>query len=149
MNALWLIGTLGVLGVTNAQAQGQAPFCVVAGGYTQCTFYDAPACRRNAASVGGMCVANQQQAQAQPSFSPLDAMRHIQEQGERGRQAGMERREHEARTNALDAQTAAAIAADPIVEGPRVTYTCFDPDGQPFQTVNVPIVGCVVSAIGF
>lgn len=148
MNALCLIGTLGVLGVTNAQAQGQAPFCVVAGGYTQCRFYDAPACRRNAASVGGMCVANQQQAQAQPSFSPLDAMRHIQEQGERGRRAAMERREHEARMHALQAQQAASVAPT-LPASMSVTYSCTREDGSTYQTVDFPIIGCTVTAIDF
>lgn len=69
---------------TSAMAQS-APFCVVSGTGTNCWYYDAPSCQREAARVRGACaVNNQRQRSSDPWSTPYIGSDRAFDQFERG-----------------------------------------------------------------
>ena len=133
-----------------AQATGNAPFCVFRTGLQQCFYYSVESCQSAARTLGGMCSPNQNQDK-QPAAVQLQhpdfvgAMREGQERGARERRA---QEEHAARLRLIEAQTAAVGANARAEPAPTVTYTCQGSDGKAF-TSQLPIIGCVVTAIDF
>lgn len=141
-----------------AQAQSQAPFCLVSNtGHPSCFYYSLDACRSAQGSLGGMCTANiqaQQQTISQPMPAP-QALQHPDIAGSymRGAQAGQEMRireqEHRARMATLEAQRS-HYAAPPqpfqqtmpaIRAGQSIVYRCQLRSGGVYYT-SQDIVGC-------
>lgn len=120
----------------SASAQQQAPFCVVTGSGSNCTYTVLDACRRVAQATNGLCTPNPAALTApqQPSSTVLDGMSYIQGQGEAGRIAGDRR---------LDARLATQARTS---SGLVVSYRCDQPGGGTHYTTS-PSVGCVVIAV--
>lgn len=138
----------------SAQASAQqAPFCVVNSWGTQCHYYNADVCRQNASSSGGMCVANQQQAQppqnAQANFGSamqqglaFGAQMQAQRDAAMAREA--QRQAYEAQAD-LYRQQAEAREAE-VRNQANVLYRCTQEDGIPLYTTT-PAVNCVVVSV--
>lgn len=145
-----ILMTLALLSV-GGTAWADAPFCVVSGGGTSCHYWDANTCRRAAASMNGMCVANQQQQQrVQPSQGPSFGQ-SFQRGYEDGLRQRREAEEHQARMRLYEAQTREATqAAEPIPPELRssrlIVYRCVGSGGDIFYT-GTPAIGCVVVAL--
>jgi len=149
MNLKLLISAL--LAIPSIAFAGNAPFCVVSGGGNSCHYWDANTCRKAAASLNGMCVANQQiQQSRQPTQGPSfgESFRRGYEDAARQRR---EADEHQARMRLYDAQTrAASQTSEPIPAEIRssglIVYRCLGSGGDTFYT-GTPAVGCVVVAL--
>jgi hypothetical protein len=131
--------TISILAVASLPAFAEGKFCLVTNNLKNCYYYDANQCRAEAVRLGGMCVLNPEQ---QASSSVGDSMSYIQEQGEKGRQAGIAQRAARASSQTASEPTTSwdVIAeAEKARQGKkRVIYSCNGVQGF------TPVVGCVV-----
>ncbi len=120
-----------------------APFCVVSGAGTTCSYFSADACRQSASASNGMCVAN---ANREPAVKDRDYFGDALKAAEAGQAAGRAARESRLRMEAIEAQRDAARRADKPPY--TVTYSCPSEDGKAYTT-TMAMVGCVVSSVDF
>ncbi len=138
-----------------ALAQGDGPFCVHTTNLQQCLYYSADECQAAARLANGTCAPNSSKSPPKPApaTGPLEAMAHVTESGNKGREQGEQRR---AFAEQVEAQKAAdgvaqwaAVAADAEAASTKgkPLFRCDTPDGGSVVT-SEPEPGCVYLGVG-